>query len=146
MSSLPNKLSDKILSMKQVSHLQLFSVILWPAPQFHKEDLISFNRNNKYDNHSLEGGSVTLKSSPAHSVKLICVMLDVLDDFNHHKLVISILVDFYFISFHFILLYFRQFSNQIYIEQLKVLHFTESKCVPIYSVMQCLVCACSPPC
>lgn len=61
----------------------------------------------------MEGGSVTLKSSPAHSVKLLCVMLDVLDDFNHNKLVSSILVDF-------ILLYFRQFPNQIYIEQLKV--------------------------
>lgn len=87
--------------MKQVSQLQLFSVILWPAPQFHKPDLIPFNRNNKYDNHSMEGGSVTSKSSPTHSVKLLSVMLDVLDDFNHNKLVISILVIlFYFISFH----------------------------------------------
>lgn len=35
--------------MKQVSQLQLFSVILWPPPQFHVQDLIPFNRNNKYD-------------------------------------------------------------------------------------------------
>lgn len=95
MSSIPNKLSDKILSMKQVSQLQLFSVILWPPPQFHEQDLIPFNRNNKYDDHSTEGGSFTLKSSPAHSVKLPCVMLDVSDDFNLNKLVISILVDFF---------------------------------------------------
>lgn len=88
MSSLLNKLSDKILSMKQVSQLQLFSVIFWLAPQFHKLDLIPFNRNNKYNNHRLEGGSVPSKSCPAHSVKLLCVMLDVLDDFNHNKLVI----------------------------------------------------------
>lgn len=92
--------------MKQVSQLQLFSVILWLPPQFHEQDLIPFNRNDKYDNHSMEGGSVNLKSSPAHSVKLLRVMLDVLDDFNHNKLVISTLVDFslfHFISFCYIL-------------------------------------------